>query len=86
MKKDIHPKKRPVLFVDSSANAQFLIISAVDTEKTARYDADGKEYPMVSIDVSSASHPAYTGKSRVHVKEGRVARFKNKFGGHGFAI
>lgn len=84
MKKDIHPATQPVLFIDSSAETQFLIQSATRTDKTATYEADGKEYPVVYVDVSSASHPVYTGKSRVHVKEGRVARFKNKFG-HSFS-
>jgi large subunit ribosomal protein L31 len=85
MKKDIHKKIRPVVFYDASAKAEFLIQSCVSTDKTTVYKKDGKEYPLYNLDVSSASHPIYTGKDRIATKEGRVSKFKNKFG-HEFSI
>ena len=84
MKKDIHPKRRLVIFYDASASKQFLLRSGAHTDKKAIYEGDSKEYPIINIDVSSASHPVYTGQSRSHGQEGRVARFNNKFGGHNF--
>lgn len=76
MKKDIHPENyRPVIFEDSAAGARFLINSTVATKEVDKWD-DGKEYPKVSIEVSSASHPVYTGEERSVGKTGRVERFR----------
>lgn len=76
MKKDIHPENhRPVIFEDTEAGARFLVMSTIKTDETDKWD-DGKEYPKVSIEVSSASHPFYTGEDRTIDKAGRVERFK----------
>lgn len=76
MKKDIHPKNyRTVIFHDNSSGERFLIGSTVETEKTEKW-TDGKEYPIAFVDVSSASHPFYTGQEKVMDTAGRVERFK----------
>jgi len=76
MKTDIHPKNyRMVIFHDNTTEQQFLIGSTVGTEETGKWE-DGIEYPMRRIDVSSASHPFYTGNEKVMDTAGRVERFK----------
>ena len=78
MKKDIHPKNyRPVLFVDNSNNAEFLISSTVETKETQKAK-DGKEYPVYHLEISSASHPFYTGNEKTLDTAGRVEKFKAK--------
>ena len=77
MKKDIHPNNyRPVLFVDSSNDAQFLINSTVKTEETGKFE--GKEYPLYRVEITSASHPFFTGNEKVIDTAGRVERFKKR--------
>lgn len=79
MKKEIHPKDyRPVLFVDNSNGTEFIIPSAAFTNETAKSKADGKEYPVVRLEVSSSSHPFYTGQEKVLDSAGRVEKFKQK--------
>lgn len=78
MKKDIHPEYRFVVFRDVSANFSFLTRSCVEARETTTFD--GQEYPVVSIDVSSASHPFYTGTQKLLDTEGRVQRFQRKYG------
>ena len=76
MKADIHPDNyRPVIFHDNSNGDRFLIGSTVAAKSTDRW-TDGKEYPIVYVDVSSASHPFYTGQEKVMDTAGRVERFK----------
>ncbi len=76
MKKDIHPKSyRTVIFQDNSSGERFLVGSTIHTDKTEKW-TDGKEYPIAFIDVSSASHPFYTGQEKVMDTAGRVERFK----------
>ncbi len=78
MKKEIHPKNyRPVIFVDTSNNAQFLISSTVETKETGKWK-DGKEYPLYKVEISSASHPFYTGKETIVDTAGRVEKFKTR--------
>ena len=78
MKKEIHPENyRPVLFVDNSNGAEFIVSSTVATKETAKAN-DGKEYPVVRIEISSASHPFYTGQEKTLDTAGRVERFKQK--------
>jgi large subunit ribosomal protein L31 len=78
MKKEIHPDNyRPVLFVDNSNGTEFIISSTVATKETAKAK-DGKEYPVVRIEISSASHPFYTGQEKTLDTAGRVERFKQK--------
>ena len=79
MKKDIHPKTRPVVFKDTSSGFQIITDSTVESKQTI--DIDGKNYPLVSFDVSSASHPFYTGKQRLLDTEGRAERFAKKYKG-----
>tara|TARA_B100000745_G_scaffold175314_1_gene114774 strand:+ start:3259 stop:3513 length:255 start_codon:yes stop_codon:yes gene_type:complete len=76
MKTDIHPENyRKVIFEDSSSGARFLVGSTVDTEDTDKWE-DGQEYPLKKIDVSSDTHPFYTGQEKVMDTAGRVERFK----------
>ena len=76
MKKDIHPEGyRPVVFEDIASGARFLIGSTVSTTETAKWE-DGKEYPKLTVEISSKSHPFYTGEDRTLDKAGRVERFK----------
>lgn len=81
MKPNIHPNYQKVVFHDTAANAYFLVSSTVKTDRTVEYE--GKTYPYVTLDVSSASHPFYTGEQRVAKKDGRVSKFKDKFGNIG---
>ncbi|MGW0594640.1 type B 50S ribosomal protein L31 [Streptosporangium sp. NPDC002607] len=79
MKKDIHPDYHPVVFRDPSAGFAFLTRSTVMSGKTIEWE-DGNTYPLVDVDVSSASHPFYTGRSRVLDTAGRVERFNQRYG------
>jgi len=77
MKKDIHPQNyRPVLFIDNSNSAEFIISSTVATNEKAKAKTDGKEYPMYRLEVSSASHPFYTGNEKTLDTAGRAEKFK----------
>ena len=78
MKKDIHPNYRYVVFQDQSANFAFLTRSTIETRETIKWE-DGKEYPLYKVDISSASHPFYTGKQKIVDSEGRVERFMRKY-------
>lgn len=76
MRADIHPKNyRTVIFHDNSSGERFLIGSTIETSTTDKW-TDGKEYPIAYVDVSSASHPFYTGQEKVMDTAGRVERFK----------
>lgn len=80
MKKDIHPKNyRPVIFHDNSSGERFIVGSTIATQSTEKW-TDGKEYPIAFVDVSSASHPFYTGQEKVMDTAGRVERFKARMG------
>ena len=76
MKKEIHPENyRDVIFVDDSSGERFLIASTINSEETDKWE-DDKEYPVVHVEISSASHPFYTGKENVIDTAGRVEKFK----------
>lgn len=78
MKKDTHPADyRQVIFEDSTSGKRFLIASTVATEKTDKWE-DGKEYPLYEVEISSASHPFYTGQAKVIDTAGRVDKFKKR--------
>ena len=78
MKKDIHPEDyRQVIFDDSTSGKRFLIGSTVATTKTDKWD-DGVEYPVFQVEISSASHPFYTGQSKTIDTAGRVEKFKTR--------
>ena len=79
MKKEIHPANyRPVLFIDNSSGTEFIIASTVKTEETAKAKLDKKEYPVYRVEITSATHPFYTGQEKVLDTAGRVERFKQK--------
>jgi len=80
MKQGIHPEYRPVIFLDTSANHAFLTRSAIDTKgrETMKWE-DGKEYPVVKLEVSSESHSFYTGKQKIVDTAVRVEKFKQKY-------
>lgn len=78
MKKGIHPENvRPVIFEDLSTNDRWLILSTVNTSETATW-TDGNEYPVFRVEVSSASHPFYTGQEKVMDSAGRVDKFRRR--------
>ena len=78
MKKQIHPKYQKVIFEDTSHGDFFLIHSTINSDKTIQWK-DGKTYPHIKLEVSSKSHPFYTGSDRIVDTEGRVEKFKKKF-------
>lgn len=78
MKKGIHPNYRPVVFMDSAANFSFLSRSTVDTDEVHTW-TDGVEYPLYRVEISSASHPFFTGKMKFLDTTGRVEKFQKKY-------
>ena len=78
MKKDIHPDYRAVVFEDTSSGFKFLTKSTGTTKDTIVWE-DGKTYPCMKIEVSSASHPFYTGKKMFLDTAGRVEKFQKKY-------
>ncbi|NDJ58573.1 type B 50S ribosomal protein L31 [Enterobacteriaceae bacterium 4M9] len=78
MKPGIHPHYRTVVFHDTSANSYIRVGSTMATDR--EIELDGITYPYITIDVSSASHPFYTGKQKTWTSEGSVARFSQRFG------
>ena len=78
MKQGIHPEYRPVVFKDISTDFAVLTRSAVDTSDTITWE-DGNEYPLVKVEISSASHPFYTGTQKIVDTEGRVERFRKRY-------
>ncbi|MEV4172273.1 type B 50S ribosomal protein L31 [Nonomuraea sp. NPDC049709] len=80
MRKNLHPDYRPVVFRDPSVGFAFLTRSTLTSNRTVEWE-DGRTYPVVDVDVSSASHPFYTGRGRVLDTAGRVERFKQRYGG-----
>ncbi|HEY8984594.1 MAG TPA: type B 50S ribosomal protein L31 [Streptomyces sp.] len=79
MRHGIHPVSRPVLFRDRAAGFEVLIPSTAVTRHTAR-SKDGGTYPVVDVDISSASHPFYTGTARTIDTAGRIQRFERRYG------
>ncbi|AYC36354.1 type B 50S ribosomal protein L31 [Streptomyces griseorubiginosus] len=79
MRSGIHPALRPVVFRDRAAGFQLLTRSTVAAQHTVVWE-DGTTYPVVDVDISSASHPFYTGTSRVVDTAGRVERFERRYG------
>lgn len=76
MKTDIHPEYAPVVFRDISAGETFITRSTIKTDKTI--ELDGVTYPVIDVEVSSASHPFYTGKQKIMDTAGRVERFRRR--------
>ena len=79
MQKDIHPEYREVLFHDKSMDYYFIVRSTLKTDETKEWE-DGKTYPYCVLDISSASHPFYTGKQKLVDTGGRVDKFRKRFG------
>ncbi len=77
MRPDIHPEYRDVVFHDTASDAYFVVGSTVNTDRTIEHN--GQTYPYMTIDVSSKSHPFYTGQQRVSQNDGRVAKFNKRF-------
>lgn len=79
MKKDIHPKEyRTVVFKDMSNEEAFLTKSTVKTKDTIVWE-DGKEYPLIKLEISNTSHPFFTGKMKLVDTAGRVDKFRSKY-------
>ncbi|MDV3308684.1 MAG: type B 50S ribosomal protein L31 [Cyclobacteriaceae bacterium] len=79
MKKDIHPEYREVVFHDTSSDFKILTRSTLTSKETIKWE-DGKEYPLIKVEVSSASHPFFTGKKLFVDTAGRVEKFQRKYG------
>lgn len=79
MKSDIHPQYRPVVFQDPGAEFAFLTRSTIETNDTIEWE-DGNTYPLAKVEISSASHPFFTGQMRIVDTAGRVERFERRFG------
>ena len=79
MKKGIHPEYRPVVFMDTAGQFSFLSRSTVKTNHTTVW-TDGQTYPLVKVEISSASHPFFTGKMKLLDSTGQIERFRKKFG------
>ncbi|MBG8552805.1 MULTISPECIES: type B 50S ribosomal protein L31 [Hymenobacter] len=78
MKKDIHPQYREVVFQDTSSDFKFITRSTMGSNETITME-DGKTYPVIKVEVSSASHPFYTGKNVFIDTAGRVEKFRNRY-------
>jgi large subunit ribosomal protein L31 len=79
MRPEIHPVSRPVVFRDRAAGVSFLVHSTAPSARTVEWE-DGRTYPLIDVEISSASHPFYTGTSRVVDTAGRVERFERRYG------
>jgi len=78
MKADTHPDYREVVFQDLASDFVILTRSTMKSNETIKWE-DGKEYPLIKVEISSASHPFYTGKHKVMDTGGRVDRFKRRY-------
>lgn len=82
MKKGIHPKEyRFVVFQDMSNGYKFITKSTVNSKETIKWE-DGKEYPLIKLEISHTSHPFFTGKMKLVDTAGRVDKFKNRYKKH----
>jgi len=82
MKTDIHPKYAPVVFRDLASGATFLTRSTVSSSKTIEWE-DGNTYAVIDVEISSESHPFYTGKQRIMDSAGRVEKFNSRYANFG---
>jgi len=78
MKKGIHPEYRPVVFHDVSCDFSILTRSTIKSTETTQW-TDGKTYPLVKLEISSGSHPFFTGKQKLMDTAGRVEKFNKKY-------
>jgi len=79
MRADIHPDYHYVVYRDRAADFSFLTRSTASSDRTVEWE-DGNTYPVIDVEISSASHPFYTGKSRVVDTAGRVEQFRRRYG------
>ena len=84
MKTDIHPEYTPVVFRDLASGTTFLTRSTVGSDKTIEWE-DGNTYPVIDVEISSESHPFYTGKQRILDSAGRVEKFNSRYKAFGGA-
>lgn len=78
MKADIHPEYREVVFHDVTSDFKFLTRSTLGSKESIKWE-DGNEYPLLKVEISSASHPFYTGQNRVVDTAGRIDKFKRRY-------
>jgi len=78
MKADIHPNYREVVFQDVTSDFKFLTRSTLSSKETVKW-TDGNEYPLIKIEISSASHPFYTGQNKIMDTSGRVDKFRKRY-------
>jgi large subunit ribosomal protein L31 len=78
MKAGIHPEYRDVVFQDVTSDFRFLTRSTLSSKESVKWQ-DGNEYPLIKIDISSASHPFYTGQNKVMDTSGRIDKFKKRY-------
>jgi large subunit ribosomal protein L31 len=78
MRKEIHPEYKDVVFQDTSSDFKFLTRSTIKTTETIKWE-DGNTYPVVKVEVSSASHPFYTGQKLFVDTAGRVEKFNRRY-------
>jgi large subunit ribosomal protein L31 len=78
MKTDTHPSYKPVVFQDISSDFSFLTRSTMSSKETVKWE-DGKEYPLIKVEISSHSHPFFTGKQKVIDAGGRVDKFRKRY-------
>ena len=79
MKAGIHPEYRDVVFQDVTSDFKILTRSTLSSKETVKWE-DGNEYPLVKIEVSSSSHPFYTGQNKLIDTRGRVDKFRTRYG------
>lgn len=78
MKTDIHPQYKPVVFQDISSDFSFLTQSTMSSKETIKWE-DGREYPLIKVEISSHSHPFFTGKQKIVDTAGRVDKFRRRY-------
>jgi large subunit ribosomal protein L31 len=78
MKADIHPEYREVVFQDVTSDFKFLTRSTISSKETVKWE-DGNEYPLVKVEISSATHPFYTGQNKIMDTSGRIDKFKKRY-------
>lgn len=79
MKPDIHPRYEPVVFQDRTTGKSFLTRSTATSDARIEWE-DGNTYPLITIDVTAYSHPFWTGNQRVMDTQGRVGKFRRRYG------
>lgn len=78
MKSDIHPDYHPAVFLDTSTGYKFMTRTTMNSKETIKWE-DGQTYPVIKVDISSASHPYFTGKMKFVDAAGRVEKFQKKY-------